>query len=261
MIFKIKTFLNYLITAKTKYRIHSPFLYDFRIHVLDDNIHFYPFNALEHLRRKMHHDDSIIEITDLGVGSKNKKLDNKRSIQQIAKTSLKSPKYSRMIFRLINHYGYKNILELGTSLGLTTAYMASVDHKLEITTIEGCPEIHKKACDLFKLLELNNIKAINADFTTALDELLCLNPSFDLVFIDGNHSYEATLSYFERILPYCSKKAAIIVDDIHWSEEMHKAWLEIKANEQIKISVNIYEMGLLFFNEQIKEKEDFKIYY
>ena len=260
MLFQVKSYLQYLVTGKTKYRIHSPFVYDFRIHVLDDNIHFYPFKAIEHYRRKLLHDETIIDVKDLGAGSKSR-LGNKRSIKQITKTSLKSPKYARMIFRLMNHYEYRNALELGTALGVTTAYMASVNHKAKITTIEGCPQLHKRAVELFEHFELRNIEAINANFDEALPELVKADSLYDFVFIDGNHNLEATIRNFETILPYCTDNATIIIDDIHWSEEMFRAWSEIKANENVKVSISIFELGILIKNDEIKEKEDFEIYY
>ena len=78
--------------------------------------------------------------------------------------------------------------------------------------------------------------------------------SYDLIFIDGNHRKEPTLSYFEKLLPLVHNDSVMILDDIHWSKEMEEAWEEIKKHPSVKVTIDTFFQGFVFFRrEQVKE--------
>jgi len=78
------------------------------------------------------------------------------------------------------------------------------------------------------------------------------------VFFDGNHRKEPTLKYFKQCLKKTNDNSIFIFDDIYWSEEMESAWNEIKANPEVSITVDLFELGLVFFRKGI-EKQDFVV--
>jgi predicted O-methyltransferase YrrM len=221
--------------------------------VFSSDKRYYPFEALELVRSKLKTNHSIISVTDLGAGSKKLKT-NQRAISTIAKTSLKRKKYCEIVFRLANKTGANTILELGTSLGITTGYLGKARRNARIYTLEGCPEIAKIAKENFKLLMLPQIETIIGNFDDTLADVLLKETSFDFIFIDGNHQKEATLRYFNQVLPYINEHSVIIFDDIHWSPYMESAWNTIIQNELLTVTIDLFEMGIVFFRKEQKKQ-------
>ncbi|MBS1974301.1 MAG: class I SAM-dependent methyltransferase, partial [Bacteroidetes bacterium] len=225
-------YLQYCFTASNGkgHGIHSPFVFDFIVHVLNDKRHFYAYSQVEALRQQLLTESNIIHVEDFGAGSSMIKT-NQRSISSIARFSAKSKKWGQLLFRIANYYQPKTIVELGTSLGLSSAYLASADPKSKLFTVEGSSEIALAAQGNFRSLQLHNIESLTGNFDDVLPGLLKKNDSFDLAFIDGNHRRDPTLKYFRMLSDRSRPSSIIIFDDIHWSTEMEEAWEIIKASE------------------------------
>jgi predicted O-methyltransferase YrrM len=233
--------------------VHSPFVFELTTTVIYNKVKFYNFQKIEELRGKLLQSSREINLIDLGAGSA-KSLKNKRKVSEIALHSAKSPKHAQLLFRLANYFQPKSILELGTSLGISTAYLASVNSESKVYTIEGSPEIAKIAKTNFQELELNNIESITGNFDTQLPELLKRLDHLDFVFFDGNHRKEPTLRYFNECLKKAGEMSVFIFDDIYWSKEMTEAWEEIKKNEKVTVSIDLFFIGIIFFRkEQAKQ--------
>jgi len=156
----------------------------------------------------------------------------------------------------VKHYKPSCILELGTSLGMSALYMSEAAPGARIITIEGCPETSAIARSNIEKAGKNNISVITGSFDEKLQEALRLMPNPDLVFIDGNHRKEPTVKYFEECLPHLHAGSVVVMDDIHWSAGMEEAWKLIIAKPEVKVSVDLYHMGVVYFREELS-KEDF----
>lgn len=254
---KIKRYLKFRKGAVTKYKVHSPFVFDFIIQVLEVKGEFYCYKSIELVRSKQLLDNRVIEVTDLGAGSK--KLDsNKRKVSEIAKYSLKSPKHAQVLFRIANYFQFKTILELGTSLGVTTSYLAKADKRAKIISFEGCSNIAKIARQNFKTLGINNVELIEGNFDDTFPNKLRELDQVDAIFFDGNHRYEPTMRYFHQALEKKHEQSVFIFDDIYWSDEMLKAWEEIKNHPDVTLTIDLFQIGLVFFKQDI-EKQHFKL--
>jgi predicted O-methyltransferase YrrM len=141
----------------------------------------------------------------MGAGSV-KGLKKSRKVKEIAQNSAKSAKYAQLLFRIVNHFQPKTILELGTSLGISTSYLASVNSESAVFTIEGSKEIAEIARNNFHELELTNIRSISGNFDSELPLMLERIETLDFVFFDGNHRKEPTLNYFEQCLKKATEK-------------------------------------------------------
>src|ERR1035437_3856049 len=216
---------------------------------------YYAYEKIEQLRRKLLVSLKQIEVTDFGTGRS-----GKRTISEIAERSLKSAKYGQLLFRLAYHFKPSTILELGTSLGISTAYLASANPNAKVITIEGCPNIASEAKNNFEILGLNNIKSVVGNFDEILPAVLCQLPIADcqLVFFDGNHRKKPTLKYFTKCLEHAGNDSVFIFGDIHWSDEMEEAWEEIKSHSQVTVTIDLFFLGLVFFRKE-QAKEDFII--
>lgn len=256
----IKKYSSYYVTALNGkgHGIHSPFVYDFVRRVLIDKRNFYAYNQVEALRKKLLHDDAVIDVEDFGAGSTISKT-NQRSIASIARHAAKSRKWSQLLFRIVNYYQPQTILELGTSLGISTAYMSLANPKARIITAEGSKAIAAQAKRNFQSLQLSSIQQVTGNFDDTLPGILSSLSHLDLVFIDGNHRYEPTMRYFNQLLPHMNVSSVMIFDDIHWSHEMEQAWNEVRENSAVQLSVDLFFIGLVFFNDQFKVKQHFTI--
>jgi predicted O-methyltransferase YrrM len=258
----IKKYSSYYLTALNGkgHGIHSPFVYDFVRKVLNDKRNFYAYNQVEALRRKLLQNETIIEVEDFGAGSAISKT-NQRSIASITRHAAKSKKWAQLLFRIVNYYQPKHILELGTSMGISTAYMALANPQAQVVTAEGSAAIAAQAKSNFQSLQLSSIQQVTGNFDDTLPGILTAFPKLDLAFIDGNHRYEPTVRYFKQLLPNLHDSSVVIFDDIHWSADMEKAWEEVKENAAVRLSIDLFFVGLVFFSDQFKVKQHFTIRY
>jgi len=252
-LFTAYNYLLYLTRSKNRHGVHSPFVYDLLTEVVYNKTDYYAYGKVEGLREKLLDSKQELYCKDLGAGPA-KKGGKKRSVADLVNHSAKSPKFGQLLFRLVNYFQPENILELGTSLGISAAYMAMADSRIQLVTIEGCEEIaviaEKNFCDL----ELKNIELIQGNFDEVLPTFLKNTPKTEFVFFDGNHRKEATLSYFQQCLAKADDTSVFIFDDIYWSAEMKEAWNEIKDHPKVKITLDLFYLGIVFFRkEQVKE--------
>lgn len=238
--------------------VHSPFVFDFITNVLNDKRSFYCYEKIEALRATLKADNTVLTLEDFGAGSR-VHAEVKRSVAAIANSSLKPKRFSQLLFRMVNHYQPATVLELGTSLGITTAYLASAKADAQVTTMEGAKAVAAIAQQNFKALELQNIQLVQGNFDNTLPATLQQLKTVDFAFIDGNHRLQPTLNYFEQLLPRINEHSILIFDDVHWSEEMEEAWEKIKANPAVKLSIDLFFIGIVFFKKDFKEKQSFSI--
>jgi Predicted O-methyltransferase len=255
-----RKYISYYIRASNGkgHGIHSPFVYDFVRNVLNDKRTFYAYTQVEYLRAQLLRNKNIIEVEDFGAGS-TKQKSSTRSIAGIAQHAVKSKKWAQLLFRIVNYYQPRTILELGTSLGISTAYMALANPQATIITAEGSAAVAGQASHNFKALHCWNIEQVVGNFDDTLPGILQQMPIIDLAFVDGNHRLEPTLKYFEQLLPSMHNNSMMIFDDIHWSEGMEQAWTTIQAHESVRLTIDLFFVGLVFFSEQFKVKQHFSI--
>ena len=251
-------YLKYFFKADTYYQVHSPFIFELAENILEDEREYYAFLEGEKLRDLMKKNFSQIQITDFGAGSKsgNKKT---KSISQIAKTAASRKWQCQTMFRLVNFLKPKTMLELGTSLGVSTLYQAKAATNAQFISLEGDPEIAKVAKFNLKEFKTENVEIEIGEFgKTRLPSCQKLG-KLDYVFFDGNHQLKPTIEYFETCLNFAHNESVFVFDDIHWSSEMEKAWNKIKSHPQVTISLDLFHFGVVFFRKEKKEKEHFTL--
>ncbi|HLO83024.1 MAG TPA: class I SAM-dependent methyltransferase [Chitinophagaceae bacterium] len=274
-------YINFLLTANNGrgHGMHSPFVYDLIRNVLMDKTYHEAYKKPEEYRKKLLNDDSVLEIEDMGAGSVSGTT-KKRTVSEIAKTSVKHKRYSQLLYRLASYYKYGRILELGTSLGVTSSYLAQVPVLEELVTMEGADAVADIAEG--ELSKYGKVRVVRGNFDqqvaggrlqvavsgeqeavsrTNLEKVVSDMPRIDLAFVDGNHRKEPTLRYFETIFPKTHEGSCIIFDDIHWSAEMEEAWEKIRKDERVKLSIDLFFIGIVFFRTEFREKQHFSIRY
>lgn len=238
--------------------IHSPFVYRFVKDILNNKKKYPAYEEVEKLRNQLLNDHSTVSVDDMGAGS-TLNSSSTRKVSAITRNSAKSKKYSQLIHRIVNYFQPGTIIELGTSVGITTSYMALGNPSAGLYTVEGAEEVAAIAKKNFKQLGLTNISMMQGNFDVILPTVLAQVPVVDFCFIDGNHQYEPTLAYFKLILPKVSNDSVLIFDDIHWSAGMEQAWRRIQADEKVFCTIDLFFLGIVFFREEFREKQHFSI--
>jgi predicted O-methyltransferase YrrM len=236
--------------------IHSPMVYDFSRSVLGNKNNYEQPNEVEWFRNWQIDSSISVGPSDYGAGSRLMKKSEK--LGAVIKNSSVSPKVGAFLYRLAKWSGSKNILELGTSVGVSAMYLASANPDAAVITLEGDWQRAELAHNSFDLFNFNNIKLIEGDFEQGLNESLNLFPTLDLVFFDGNHKAEPTLRYFKQCLKKINGNTIFVFDDIRWSREMYKAWKVISEHQSVSVSVDLFHQGVVFFRKGIT-KQHFKI--
>ena len=182
-------------------------------------------------------------------------------ISNLASKASMPEKYGKVLFNLVRSFSPHTIIELGTCLGIGTAYMAKAAPSARIVTIEGSASLSEYASRNFSDLKINNIEQVTGHFDDKLSDILAGIAQVDLVFIDGNHRYEPTLRYFNLLMQKATDQTILIFDDIYWSKEMTEAWMQIKKDPRISLTIDIYRFGIVFMQKDKLAKEDFTLRY
>src|SRR5579871_1579329 len=163
------------------------------------------------MRDHLVHDNSPLTISDLGAGPKSKNAI--RSVSSVTKNTAIPEKYGRLLSHTVDHFKCTSILEMGSCLGFSTAYLAMANSKAKVITLEGDESLALIAGKNFEKLHLKNIELIKGDFADSLLPALNKLNSVDLAFIDGNHRFQPTMEYFQKILPFTHNNSILIFDD------------------------------------------------
>ncbi len=255
-----KKYIQYYLTASNGkgHGTHSPFVFDFILHVLNNKGKLQAPPSIEELREKLLRDPRPLFVKDLGAGS-SKKTGQYRNVQQIAQAALKSKKYANVLYRCAKHYRPDTMVELGTSLGLTSAYLATAISSASLFTIEGSEAVVSIARENLQLLGLKNVQVTCGNFDQQLPLILQSVLCVDLAYVDGNHRYQPTMDYFHQLLKKTKSHSILVFDDIHWSQEMENAWEEIKRHPSVKYTIDIFYLGFVFFKDEFKVKQNYVI--
>ena len=248
------SYFRHVLTAwnTTGEGIHSPYLFRIVRFVMRDENTYYCFADIEGRRNLLLECGDELEVVDFGSAGSPEGTHIKRRVCDIAKNHLESAKIGQLLFRLVNFMQEEEkrpleILELGTSLGITTAYLASVSSKNRVVTMEGSEAVLRVAQGVWRALKLENIEWREGNIDDTLYKYA--RERLDVAYVDANHTYEATKRYVDYLLPRMTEKGFIVVDDIHYSEEMERAWQELKQDERVTTSMDVYHCGILFVDK------------
>ena len=261
MIDLIKSYIKFLLNSTNEHGVHSPFVFDLITKCFHDKTIYPEYNVLKNYRKSLLENKNTIEVTDFGAGSRIFKSNN-REIAKIAQTAGISSKNAELLFRITHYFQPKNILEIGTSLGLATSALSSGNQNAEVISLEGCPNTMAITKEMFQnssfKFNAENIKFVNTKFEDYLSNCQLKTENWQLIYFDGNHSKKATLAYFETLLPTISNDSVWIFDDIHWSLDMEEAWDSIKNHPEVSVTIDTFQWGIVFFRKE-QNKEHFII--
>lgn len=248
-LFQVRKYLNYILLSRHSggHGVHSPFIFDIVAGLFRNKMPEDVVCCIETIRKNLEKDTRAIDVNDLGAGSSdNNKL---RRVSDIARKSAVTAKYGTLLYNLATRFGESGIVELGTSFGISTMYLAS--SSCTVYTVEGCKECAGIARKNFTSVGLENIEVINSPFTEAIADLKTRGIKPGLVFIDGDHRKEPVLRNFKELTEIADESTVFVLDDIYYSREMAQAWEQIRNMDNVTATVDIFRMGIVFFRKEI----------
>lgn len=252
---RLSAFVHHRLKANNRHGTHSPYVYQFLEDVLYDRSEHQAYVQIDRLINKLDKDHSILEYDDPGA----RKIKRKLRVKDLAKKASAGRKFAHLLYRINKFYAFEQSLELGTNLGLGSAAIALGSPNGRLITMEAVKELCDIAQSNFEQLGIaEGIELIQADFDEKLEEVLGGLQKLDLVYMDGNHRYEPTVRYFKQVLPKLHNDSWLIMDDIHWSDEMENAWEEIRNHPSVKVDIDLYRFGILLFRKEMS-REHFHI--
>ena len=255
------TYVSYFFKSRSRYKTHSPFVYDFINDVLRDKTQYREFASLNKYRKRVESSKTTIHTVDFGSGAGNKEYrEFSAKLGSIAKRRSHSKKRLELLYRLTKYFEPKQMLEMGTAVGFSSLYLQKGFREGKLTTMEGCTVLAQVAARGFKIFNAEDIEIVIGNFDTNIVSTLEKMKTLDFVFFDGNHSKEPTLFYFDKCMEKRNENSVFVFDDIHWSLGMSSAWEEIKSDRRVSFTIDIYWIGLVFFKKGFA-KQDFVINY
>lgn len=250
----VKKYLLYYITANNRHGhgTHSPFIYNFIRAVLMDKKKYPAYIPIEKLRHQLHTKNKTIAIKDFVAGSKFHPY-KQQKIKNVFTSMAKPAKFGQLFFKMLRYYKSKYVLELGTSLGMNTAYLASANTENFITTFENNSNIAQIAKQHFNQLSLTNITQVVGHFDNTLLDTLNKIPQLDFIYIDGKYSQDSTLKYWQLLCTKAHNETLFIISDIHRSAVMEAAWKAIQQSPLVTCTIDLFFVGIVFIRKEIKE--------
>lgn len=250
ILWAIFTYVAYLFKSKSRYKTHSPFVFDFINDVLRDKTDYPKYYGLHKYRKKLSRSSSFVETVDFGSGAgKMEYRTFNAKVGKLAKQRTHPRKRLELLFRLSQYFKPAQMLEIGTAVGFSGLYLKRGFSQGKLTTMEGCAGLAHIASKGFRVFHFDDVEIIIGNFDTLLTPTLEKLNTLDMVFFDGNHQEEPTVNYFEQCMAKSNENSVFMFDDIHWSPGMSRAWKKIKNDPRVAFTIDIYWLGLVFFKK------------
>lgn len=244
-------FIHWLYSSSEKG--NCDFFRDFGLNILHNKTVYPEYELIENYRISLLNNNSMLETHPLGAGTRNGQ--KKRTVSSIARSASVNAKYGQLLFRLVRYYKPDQIVELGTALGISTMYLAMGNPGSSVISVEGNPRLGEIAARSFSYYGLHNITLINSNFDDAIPILHPDLKSNALVFIDGNHTLEATLRYYSLLSEASGLNRIMVLDDINWSAPMAKAWRIITDSECRGMTIDLFQLGIIFLGQNYNRQK------
>jgi predicted O-methyltransferase YrrM len=229
---------------KIRYRkgfgVHSPFVYNLITKVIEEKGMYYSFEEIENFRRQLLRNDELSRITA-------------RETQSAA--------YGALLFRIVNFFKCRNVIEIGSSTGVMGLYLGMASRtRCNCHLLDERRGFAQRIEQFALAYNLNKLKYIEGDYKETIPQLCANSPAADLLFI--NHLPETmTGSELMRLCsPLIGKQSILILDNINRNKEMHKVWQTLKQDPQSRVIVDLYALGMVFFDNRLP-KRYYKTYF
>jgi len=248
---QVRAYFKHWLTKVDRHSVHSPYFFDFYNKVIKSRGKLAYAQQIEEIRNKLAHNATKIQMEDLGSGRDRKKV---RKLKEIVNTSVSPSAYAQMLLRICQYANAHKIVELGTSVGLTSLYLSYMEGST-VYTFEGSHALVNIALTNFEYLERPNIEIAEGDIDHTLPDFIERDTAkIGFVYIDANHTYDSTVRYYGMLMKRFNEKSIMVIDDIHNTTEMERAWNELRQHKLVYGSVDLFRCGILFFEPTLNRQ-------
>lgn len=202
--------------------IHSPFVFNFITKVIEEKTAYYAYNDIR---------EYILSFPEIQF------VENK---------------FGRLLFKSVNYFNAKTILELGSGIGINTLYLTVASKQSHCISVETDDKKRELAKQLLKKWGYNI--QLTADKFPVIDKPL------DCILLnlrDYDTDHQTLIPY---LLSCVNENSFIIVDGIRTNRKHQMLWKRLIGCEEVIVSLDLFHVGLLFFNPKYY-KRNFKLSY
>lgn len=177
--------------------------------------------------------------------------DNKDRLEQAGLNKKTDTEYAELLFRLVNRFNSREILEIGSGLGVNTLYLNTHSKQAIVTCVEIKDEKTKKA-QLLLADKLENIIFTNV--------LTTLESSFNTIIWDLETFPNPKNLVIETIEKAIKPDGFIVLNYINKRKENKEVWKKILQLENLTMSFDLGTVGIGFFKPSLP-KLNYDIYF
>lgn len=210
---------------------HSPFVYSLITEVLNDERNFYAFADIE-----------------------------KCFYSEQSKNNLPK-KYNELLFRMVNYYGAKSIVQFGLSNGLQTAYFTTANSNVSIICVEENNQLIKNLQQKLSKLPTSNYTIVNETLEDGINGFITANQKFDYIFLNELTQAADYQNLIEKLKQTANPSSIIVINGIHQLPHPKSIWQKFLKSEDVFIMVDIFQFGIIFYNPNFKQRQHFSIHF
>lgn len=238
------------------YGVHSPFVFNLITKVIEERCSYYSFYDIELIRKQLLFRDNIIAYPDRQQKGKLRR----RTVGEIVEREAIKPKHGALLFRLTNYFKSKNILQLGSSMGLSTLYLTSYAPGLNCIVIENIPEFASIARIAFDKAARNPIDLHTGSYRELLPQALEKMNQIDFIFFNTLYEQQNNIWLFNECIKHIHNETIFVFEGIKASRKMREFWKEVCSRHEVTVTIDLYSMGIVFFNKKL-HKRDYIVYF
>lgn len=243
--------LSFYCKAGNAHAVHPPFLFNLYTEAIRAKTPDREVMGVMNYIRELKREHSPITYTAYGSAEGTA---ISLSPAEVVRKQSSGKRKGKLLYRLVKRFQPATLLELGTNLGVGTAFLLSAKPDAEVITVEASPELAGIARRYFDTTAPGGVSLFQGRFSEQLPIVLDRLTSLDFVYFDGDHRQEATLEYFRLCSAKANNNSVFVFDDIHWSTGMEKAWKSIVNDPKVSLSVDLYQLGLVFFRQELSKQ-------
>jgi predicted O-methyltransferase YrrM len=148
-----------------------------------------------------------------------------------------SPEEMKHLANLVALTDIRLVAEIGFNAGYSTHAMLSERPDVEVVSFDICKHNYCKAAkDIIDDMYPNQHSLVIGDSTIMVPNYADMNPTekFDMVFIDGGHSYKVAKADLLNMRRLVRKGGPVVMDDVtphrRYGMGPHRAWTEAKED-------------------------------
>jgi predicted O-methyltransferase YrrM len=211
------------------------------VKVIEEKTPYYVFDDIENLREKL--------------------LSESNGISGLTAKETQHKNYGALLFRLVNFFKCRNVLQIGSATGIMSLYLAlPLRNSCECYALEKRKGLLRMVMEFVDKNHLQNLHFLEGDYPNRLSQLKEKTDFFDLIFINQNGNPARTLEAIRLAIPFIRKNSILIIDGIAQNKSMKILWEHVKNHPYPTLTIDLFALGIVFFDDKLP-KGHYKNYF